>query len=66
MSNPTDSKTHYSRLLVTLQTDMSLFSRGDEFELYLFSWAFYTVIIIVAAWIMIFVTNCILRCKCVI
>ncbi len=57
--------TKYSRLLVTLQGDLSLFSRGDEVQIYLFTWAFYTVIAIGSCWGVVVFVRCIIRAKCV-
>jgi hypothetical protein len=54
----------YSRLLATLQEDLSLFSRGNEFEVYLFNWALYTVVVIVGMWLAVLGINLALRCKC--
>lgn len=53
----------YSRLLVKLQENMSLFSRGNEFEVYLFSWAIYTVFVIGGMWLAVLGVNLALRCK---
>ena len=45
-----------SRMLST-QSQISLFSRGQKFKLYLFDWSFYTVTLIVIVWLVILVIH---------
>lgn len=53
----------YSRLLVTLQNDLSLFSRGDKVDYYLFDWAIYTVIFLGACWVVVIIVSCLVKGK---
>lgn len=45
-------------MLVTLQNDLSLFSRGDKVDFYLFDWALYTVVLLGSCWFVLILTSC--------
>lgn len=48
---------------MTLQNDLSLFSRGDKVDFYLFDWALYTVVLLGSCWFVVIVTRCLVKGK---